>query len=80
MSRKGTETPARTDSGQCLHCGEPTKGGLFLPGHDAAYLAAIVKNIKGEDGVAHTLDEWLAKMAQFGCSQALQDKLTKRVH
>lgn len=64
---------------KCLCCGEPTKGGKFLPGHDSRYLTNITKNIAGEDGTPHTLDEWLAKMQEYGCSESLQAKLVKRV-
>lgn len=28
--------------GKCLHCDGVTKGGKFLPGHDAAYVSALV--------------------------------------
>lgn len=37
---KKTATPK---VGSCLHCGEATKGGKFLPGHDAAYVSTLVK-------------------------------------
>lgn len=33
-------TPAR---GQCLCCGTPTRGGKFLPGHDAKWLSTQIK-------------------------------------
>lgn len=31
----------RPTSGQCACCGEPTKGGTFLPGHDAKYKSRL---------------------------------------
>lgn len=37
---KKTATPK---VGKCVHCGEATKGGKFLPGHDAAYVSGLVK-------------------------------------
>lgn len=42
---------ARAKVGRCQHCGEPTKGGLFVPGHDAklkGQLAKIVETTTGE--------------------------------
>lgn len=33
--------------GRCVHCGEPTKGGQFLPGHDTR-LKGILKEQAGE--------------------------------
>lgn len=46
-SRKASEarpvprpgSASRSSSGACLCCGEPTRGGLFLPGHDARYVS-----------------------------------------
>jgi hypothetical protein len=44
---------AAPKTGECLHCGGTTKGGKFLPGHDAAYVSALVaeslKTPKTED-------------------------------
>jgi len=70
------ESTPRPTSGACLHCGEPTKGGKFLPGHDASYLSSTLAAIR--DG-ATTLAETLGQWAGLGISDALQAKLTKRV-
>lgn len=70
------KAPRAPRGGVCLHCQEPTKGGLFLPGHDAKYLAQTVQMIR--DGAA-TLDKQLELWASRGISEALQAKLTKRV-
>lgn len=40
--------PSRPSSGQCLCCGEPTKGGKFLPGHDSKYLNRLVEQADDE--------------------------------
>lgn len=68
------KTP-RKAAGTCLHCGEPTKGGLFLPGHDSAFLSETVKEIK----MGASLDDTLTAWHRAGISEALQNKLTKRV-
>lgn len=66
---------ARPSSGACLHCGEPTKGGKFLPGHDATFLSSAIKSITAGDA---TLQEVLDTWAGLGVSEALQGKLHKR--
>jgi len=38
--RKAGTTPSRPSAGECLCCGEPTRGGKFLPGHDSRYIKA----------------------------------------
>lgn len=68
--------PARSKIGSCLHCGESTKGGLFLPGHDSKYLSERVTHIQG-GGV--TLDQVIESWQSVGVSEALQAKLRKRV-
>lgn len=34
---------ARAREGTCQHCGEPTRGGIFLPGHDAKLKGSLRK-------------------------------------
>lgn len=36
----------RATSGKCECCGEPTRGGRFLPGHDAKLVSALVQRIR----------------------------------
>lgn len=60
----------------CLHCGEPTKGGRFLPGHDAAFLSFAVKQVReGEN----TADNIRASWRILGISDALTAKFEKRI-
>lgn len=70
------DTGGRTTSRKCLCCGEATKGGLFLPGHDSRYLSRTVEDI--QTGVV-TLDATLNAWTKRGLSEALQAKLVKRV-
>lgn len=65
----------RVTTGKCLHCGEATKGGLFLPGHDSAHVSNAVRDIRtGQTTLQETIDSWSA----LGISEALQGKLQKR--
>lgn len=77
VARERAERPSssRPTSGKCLHCGEPTKGGMFLPGHDAAFLAAAVQTISAGDA---TLGDVLNTWTGLGVSEALRGKLEKR--
>ena len=72
---RAPKAPAKAKGGQCLCCGEATKGGLFLPGHDARYLARTVEAVKGGASLDDTMTAW----ARAGISGALQAKLVKRL-
>jgi hypothetical protein len=58
----------------CLCCGEPTKGGKFLPGHDSKWLNSRLLLLNTS---SVTRDEMLASVAEV--SPALADKLKKRI-
>lgn len=66
---------SRANSGKCLHCDEPTKGGMFLPGHDASFLSSAIKTITAGDA---TLQQVLDTWEGLGISEALRGKLQKR--
>lgn len=73
---RSSETPPKAArTGSCLCCGEATKGGLFLPGHDARYLARTVQAVKDGGRLDDVMTEW----ARAGISEALQAKLVKRL-
>lgn len=74
LPRVGSRPAARPKSGQCLHCGEPTKGGLFLPGHDAAWVSHLVKEV----GLGTTPDAIAEMMTSKGCSPVLVAKFRKK--
>lgn len=61
----------------CLHCGEATRGGKFLPGHDARWVADLVKDVV--DAKVKTEDQVLEQMGAAGASETLQGKLSKSV-
>jgi hypothetical protein len=70
----------RPTSGSCLHCGEPTKGGKFLPGHDATWVTEQVAAIKaGTPGDKQRYEDLMARCVEMGISDALQGKIKKRV-
>ena len=69
---KTPKTP-KAKTGQCRCCNEPTKGGQFLPGHDARYVSQQAKLIveqNRQDLLAARLDD---------LSPSMFAKLTKRV-
>ncbi|QBZ73224.1 hypothetical protein SEA_THERESITA_35 [Microbacterium phage Theresita] len=77
-----TTAPRAPKEGKCLCCGEATKGGLFLPGHDSRYLSAAVTEIneyRAEFPDQNPLEDVLEKWASQGISEALRAKLQKRV-
>lgn len=75
-TQTGTDTtPARPRPGKsaCRCCGEPTKGGTFLPGHDARFIAHLAKIVS--DG---EMDRESA-LSALDDKPALQAKLAKRL-
>lgn len=76
MSQTATEKPAREPkapkTGNCLHCGEVTKGGKFLPGHDAAFVSDQVGLV-----MADPKNEKKARQAMAETSEALQKKFER---
>lgn len=74
------EKQAKTPRPQttCVHCGEPTKGGKFLPGHDAKYVAKRVEEVLAE-GSTLTEDAVLEQMGSRGLTETLQKKFSKSV-
>lgn len=69
---KSPKEPKPAKGGRCRCCDGPTKGGLFLPGHDARYISQQAELIVGgrQDLLVARLDD---------LSPALFVKLTKRV-
>lgn len=59
--------------GQCLCCGEATKGGKFLPGHDSKWLNHKVESLEGP---------WMPVYEEISrvASPALAEKFKKRVY
>ncbi|XAO35642.1 hypothetical protein SEA_FIRECASTLE_35 [Microbacterium phage FireCastle] len=79
-SERPEKAPSKPKTGTCLCCGETTGGGLFRPGHDSRYLSAAVHSIRNpEESKGLTLEETLIKWSLQGISEALQNKLRKRV-
>lgn len=42
----GVDTTNEDGTAACWHCGLPTRGGDFLPGHDAKLVAVLVSEVK----------------------------------
>jgi hypothetical protein len=71
------KTAAKTPKvGKCLVTGQPTKGGLFLPGMDARYCSERVADVM--EGRA-TKAQALTKMKEDGTSATLQEKFEKNL-
>lgn len=66
--------PATKATGQCLCCGGETKGGAFLPGHDARWIKALAAEVLGG---AASEDEVVARAAAV--SPALEGKLRRKL-
>lgn len=49
----------RPTTGTCHHCGEPTKGGKFVAGHDAKLKGILIQG--GKDGDAEAVAEAMAR-------------------
>ena len=72
----GKPGAGRPASGKCICCGAPTKGGRFLPGHDAKWLSVQVACFtEGGQDRAEIRDY----MRGRGASDALIAKFEKRV-
>lgn len=62
---------------ECLCCGQPTKGGRFIPGHDARLIGQIIRNTSPATDLAPAkAADWMRKN---GCSELLIAKLEKRI-
>lgn len=72
-----THTPRTTtkQGGLCLCCGEPTRGGNFLPGHDSRWLVNWAERIKNNET---TKTDALAEINKT--STHLAAKLEKRLN
>jgi hypothetical protein len=79
-----------TTGGRCEHCGEPTKGGRFIPGHDAklkgelvregtieAWAEQIIRNWKTEADVPNDLGR-ITKLVAQG-DGFLRSRITARI-
>lgn len=70
-----SRNPSRPSDGKCLCCGEPTRGGLFLPGHDARLCAMKAEEVRqGADPI-----QVLAEFKTLGVSDALYAKLERKL-
>lgn len=70
---------ARSTRGECLCCGEPTRGGRFLPGHDSRYLTHLVERYN--DPTKRTQGEQPEDIRRLAhqVSEAFGGKFDKRV-
>lgn len=79
---KATESKAKAEKAAkapkeptfCVCCGEPTKGGKFLPGHDARYVSTLVEAVTSKN---QTKAQAVKTLKDAGASDALQAKFEK---
>jgi hypothetical protein len=48
----------RATIGRCEHCGEPTRGGRFLPGHDAKLKGELIREATPEADAEREIRGW----------------------
>lgn len=63
--------PVRPKTGSCECCGEPTRGGRFLPGHDAKLASLLKQRVRDGD------DEAYSEMKQRGWLKKLPASLIR---
>jgi len=51
---------ASTTGNRCEHCGEPTKGGRFIPGHDAKLKGDLIREATDEATAERVVRGWLS--------------------
>lgn len=54
LRRRSARLGQQEATGSCLCCGEPTRGGLFRPGHDAKYKSTLRRSAASGDAGART--------------------------
>lgn len=63
-----TATPRKTPvTRECICCGEPTRGGKFLPGHDSRYVSLMAKEATASPDSVSRLREHLAGISGALC-------------
>lgn len=63
--KKAKAGPPRPRAGKCECCGDPTKGGRFLPGHDAKLASSLKERVQAGDVEAYEemkSRNWLNKL------------------
>jgi hypothetical protein len=74
-----TKAAAKPKTGKCVHCGAETKGGSFLPGHDAAFVSGLVKDVV-EAKFSKASEQTARKtLKEANASEALVRKFDKSV-
>lgn len=82
---KITEEKAKTEkkatapkTGTCVcGCNGTTKGGKFLPGHDARFVSTIVANVEEANFSKAALQSGRTRLKDVGASDALRAKFEK---
>jgi hypothetical protein len=76
--KKATKAKAAPKTGTCVcGCNGTTKGGLFLPGHDARFVSGLVANAEEKNFSKASLDSGRKALKDAGASDALKAKFEK---
>lgn len=59
----GTRT--RGVPGRCHHCGQPTKGGRFIPGHDAKLKGELIREGGNEAAAERAIRGWVGRGGKY---------------
>ena len=70
---------AKPKVGKCVHCGAETKGGNFLPGHDAAFVSGLVKEVVEAKFTKASEKSARDTLKKANASEALTAKFEKSV-
>jgi hypothetical protein len=73
LAKENSKVEVKKYGPRCLCCGEPTKGGKFLPGHDSKYLTTKIAQLEGPWQPVY--DQLVVEV-----SPAFADKFKKRVY
>lgn len=63
--------------GSCVCCGGETKGGNFLPGHDARFVSGLVKDVTGANFTSKSEQTARKALKDASASEALVRKFDK---
>lgn len=75
VAKKASAAP-KTGTCQC-GCNGTTKGGKFLPGHDARFVSTLVGNAEDKGFTKASLDAGRKSLKDAGASDALKAKFEK---
>jgi hypothetical protein len=77
--RSKPRAPRKAGSGFCEHCGEPTKGGRFIPGHDAKLKGGLIREATIEAAAERVIRGWSSEAEAYDRGKTGTAQLRKLV-